>query len=312
MCSAAGHVSLEGDPAWAVAMSAPNRATDVESDDGASLAGQTAVVTGGGRGIGKAIALELAARRAAVAVVARSADEIHSVAAEIERSGGRARAIAADVACATDVSRMIHEIEGAFGAVDLLVNNAGLAGPFGPTWETDPDEWWRAIEVNVRGPMLCSRAILPGMIARGRGRIVNVASGAGTWAIPYMSAYVTGKTALIRLSELLALEAAPHGIQVFAIEPGTVRTAMAESALQSESAQRWLPWLGEIFAQGRDVRPDRAARLVAMLASGRADVLSGRFFTILDDLERMVELERRGELEDLHLLRVRTADSSAV
>jgi NAD(P)-dependent dehydrogenase (short-subunit alcohol dehydrogenase family) len=293
-------------------MSAPNRATHIESDDSASLAGHTAVVTGGGRGIGKAIAFELAARGAAVVVVARSADEIHSVTVEIERAGGRARAIAADVACAADVDRMIHEVERAFGAVDLLVNNAGLADPFGPTWETNPDDWWRAIEVNLRGPMLCSRGILPGMITRGRGRIVNVASGAGTRAIPFMSAYVTGKTALIRLTELLALEAGPHGIQVFAIEPGTVRTAMAESALQSESAQRWLPWLGEIFAQGRDVGPDRAARLVAMLAEGSADALSGRFFTILNDLERMVELERRGELEELQVLRVRTADSSAV
>ena len=135
--------------------------------------------------------------------------------------------------------------------MDLLVNNAGLAGPIGPTWETDPDDWWRCLEVNLRGPMLCSRAVLPGMIARGGGRIVNVASGAGTFAIPYLGAYVTSKTALIRFTEILALETGQHGVKVFAIEPGTVRTAMAEYALESEEGQRWLPWFAEIFKRGR-------------------------------------------------------------
>jgi NAD(P)-dependent dehydrogenase (short-subunit alcohol dehydrogenase family) len=122
------------------------------------------------------------------------------------------------------------------------------------------------------------------MIARGGGRIVNVASGAGTFAIPYLGAYVTSKTALIRLTEILALETAPHGVKVFAIEPGTVRTSMAEYALESEEGRRWMPWFGEIFQRGDDVPPDHAADLVILLASGRVDALSGRFFTIKDDV----------------------------
>src|SRR3954452_10250523 len=115
--------------------------------------------------------------------------------------------------------------------------------------------------------MLCSRVVLPGMIARGGGRIVNVASGAGTFAIPYLGAYVTSKTALIRFTEVLALEAAQHGVKVFAIEPGTIRTAMSEDALESREGQRWLPWLGEVFQRAEVVPPDHAADLVVLLAS---------------------------------------------
>ena len=199
---------------------------------------------------------------------------------------------------------MVQEVERSLGPVDLLVNNAGLVGPIGPTWETDPDDWWRCLEVNLRGPMLCSRAVLPGMIARGGGRIVNVASGAGTFAIPYLGAYVTSKTALIRFTEIIALEAGQHGVKVFAIEPGTVRTAMAEYALESEEGQRWLPWLGETFKRGEDVPPAHAADLVVLLASGRADALSGRFFTINDDVVGLVERADGQGLGDLQTLRL--------
>jgi NAD(P)-dependent dehydrogenase (short-subunit alcohol dehydrogenase family) len=144
------------------------------------------------------------------------------------------------------------------------------------------------------------------MVARGRGRIVNVASGAGTGAIPHLGAYVTSKTALIRLTENLAAEVAGHGVCLFAIEPGTVRTAMAEHALESEAGRRWMPWFREIFEQRRDVPPERAAGLVLRLASGRADALSGRFFTIADDLLGMADRARREGLDDLQTLRLRT------
>jgi NAD(P)-dependent dehydrogenase (short-subunit alcohol dehydrogenase family) len=201
---------------------------------------------------------------------------------------------------------MVHEVEAALGPVDLLVNNAGSPGPLGPLAEADPDEWWRCLEVNLRGPLLCSRAVLPGMIARRSGRIVNVASGAGTVAIPHLAAYVVSKAALIRLTEVLALEVAGHGIKVFAIEPGTVRTAMAEYALDSEAGKKWMPWFRDIFERGEDVPPDRAARLVTLLASGRVDALSGRFFTVHDDLlgllER-VEAEGLGQTWTLRLVR---------
>ncbi len=275
-----------------------------DRDEAINLAGQVAIVTGGGRGIGKAIAMALARADASVAVVARSGDQLAGTAKEITEAGGLAISVTADVSDPGAVERMVVEVEKSLGSVDLLVNNAGLPGPIGRTWETDPDDWWRCLEVNLRGPMLCSRAVLPGMITREGGRIVNVASGAGTFAIPYLGAYVTSKTALIRFTEIVALEAGAHGIMVFAIEPGTVRTAMAEYALKSDEGKRWLPWLGEVFKRGEDVPPDRAADLVVMLASGRADTLSGRFFTIKDEVVGLVERAGSEGLGDLQTLRL--------
>jgi NAD(P)-dependent dehydrogenase (short-subunit alcohol dehydrogenase family) len=268
------------------------------------LTGQVAIVTGGGRGIGRAIAIGLASASASVGVVARSEDQITESAGQIAEVGGWAIAVPADVSDPEAVEQMVQEVERVLGPVDLLVNNAGLAGPIGPTWEADPDEWWRCMEVNLRGPMLCSRAVLPGMISRGVGRIVNVASGAGTFAIPYLGAYVTSKTALIRLTEILAAEAAEHGVKVFSIEPGTVRTDMAEYALGSEEGRRWMPWFRDNFEQGRGVPPDHAVRLVILLASGRADALSGRFFTVADDVIELAEQIASGRSDDFLRLRL--------
>ncbi len=259
-----------------------------KSDD-ADLTGQVAIVTGGGRGIGQSIALGLAIAGASVAIVARTEAEVAEVAGQIGQAAGRSVAIPADVSVPGDVDRMVGEAERTLGPIDLLVNNAGLVGPIGPTWEIDPGEWWRCVEVNLRGPMLCTRAVLPGMVARRRGRIVNVASGAGTRAIPYLGAYVTSKAALIRFTEVLAAEVAGKGVSVFSIQPGTVRTAMAESAMASGAMSRWIPWLQDVFDRGEDVPPDHAARLVLLLCSGRADSLSGRFLTIDDDVLGMAE-----------------------
>ncbi|MBI1852751.1 MAG: SDR family oxidoreductase [Planctomycetes bacterium] len=256
--------------------------------EGVILGGHVAIVTGGGRGIGRATARGLAAAGAAVVVVARTIDEIESVADEIRRGGGNATAVRADVTNVGAVQRMVAETERIFGPPDLLVNVAGVAQPFGPAWQVDPEDWWRCLEVNLRGPFLCARAVLPVMIARRRGRIINVSSGSGTVAIAHASAYVTSKTALIRFSEVLALEVREHGVAVFAIEPGTVRTSMTEDALQSAEARKWLPWFPAIFEEKRDVTAEHSAELIVSLASGMADALSGRFISRADDLTRLV------------------------
>ncbi len=143
------------------------------------------------------------------------------------------------------------------------------------------------------------------MIARRRGRIINVASGAGTASIPYMSAYVTSKAALIRLTDILAIETRDYGISVFAIEPGTVRTAMAEHALESPAGRKWMPWFRKIFEEGRDVPTDVGARFVLLLASGKADALSGRFINVADDLVSMIEQAEEIRRNDLYTLRLR-------
>lgn len=269
---------------------------------GVDLKGQVAAVTGGGRGIGRAIAEALAAAGARVAVLARSAEELRETAATIERSGGVARAYTADVTDATAVNKTFAAIEQSLGPVDVLVNNAATPGPIGPLWETDPAEWWRAMDVNVRGPLLCARAALPAMISRRRGKIINVVTGA--IPVPYFSSYASGKAALMRMTECLAAETKPHGVAVFALGPGSVRTAMAEHALNSAEGRKWLPWFRRIFDEHVDVPPEVPARLAVELASGKADALSGRLISILDDVDAILKNVPEVEKENLYSLRV--------
>jgi len=120
------------------------------------LYGKVAIVTSGGKGIGKAIAIGLAKAGCSLAVIARSEDQLAETVTQIKELGCRAISVTADVSDTAAVDRMVREVEKSLGSVDLLVNNAGLPGPIGPTWETDPDDWWRCLEVNLRGPMLCS------------------------------------------------------------------------------------------------------------------------------------------------------------
>jgi NAD(P)-dependent dehydrogenase (short-subunit alcohol dehydrogenase family) len=268
------------------------------------LEGQVALITGAGRGIGRAIALALGDAGAAVAVCARSGDDVASVAGEIEGRGGHALAIRCDVSCRQEVEGMLAAAETAIGPVDLLVNNAGRFGPVGPLAATDPDEWWQTLEVNLRGPLYCARAVLPGMLARGHGRIVNVSSSAGLAAIPMLSAYAVSKTALYRLSENLAAETRGHGVMVFTLNPGLVRTAMSESAL-SCGEPSIEGWFADAFANQEDLSAESAATLVIYLASGAADVLSGRTISAAGDVTQMVARTDEIEEHDLYVLRER-------
>jgi len=174
----------------------------------------------------------------------------------------------------------------------------------GPLAATDPDDWWQVLEVNLRGPLYCTRAVLPGMLARGHGRIVNVCSGVGLSAIPMLSAYVVSKTALYRLSENLAAETRGHGVMVFAIDPGLVRTAISEAALScgEPSIERWFT---DAFASQVDVPAESAATLVVYLASGAADVLSGRNILATGYVAQMVARAADIEERDLYVLRER-------
>jgi NAD(P)-dependent dehydrogenase (short-subunit alcohol dehydrogenase family) len=255
-----------------------------------------ALVTGGGRGIGQGIALRLAREGWAVAVAARSADQL---AETVRLAGGKTLAIAADVAEPAAVQATVREVEEKLGPVSLLVNNAGTAGPLTPFWENHPEDWWRCQEVNLRGPMLCCHHVLPGMMARKMGRIINIVSGAGCQAIPDMSAYVASKTALIRFSEQLAVELQGHGVSVFPVRPGVVRTAMVEEARQR------IPMIEKLLEEGKEVTPEVVADLVMFLASGRADGLSGRLFAVQEDVEEKVRRAEEVRTDELYLLRLR-------
>lgn len=257
------------------------------------LALETAIVTGAGRGFGKAIALGLAAEGAAVTVTARSKDQLDAVAREIEAAGGRALAVAGDVTKRDDVERVVAAAEKTFEPTTVLVNNAGVTGPFGPVWVMDPDAWWRAQEVMVRGTLLFMRAVMPGMAERRKGCVINVASLGGQWFTPHVSCYGIGKMSQIRLSELAAAEAKDTGVCVYVIEPGTVITDMAETTMAAEDAKRWVPHLVESLKrlkQNGDPAPGlaRCAEMCVQLATGKYAALAGRFLIPHDDFDRLM------------------------
>ena len=245
------------------------------------LGGQTALITGGGRGIGANIARELARAGADVVVTGRTPDEVEAVAAEI---GGRA--LVGDVSRPTDVERWFSEVP----ELDLLVNNAGIAPDENTAWELDPDEWWHVFEVDVLGVYLCCRTVIPGMIERGRGRIVNVASGSAYLPGPTDTAYSAAKAAVHRFSEGLANQLEPYGIPVFSISPGLVKTRMTEDF--GDDAP-WTP-------------PELAPRLVLALASGRLDKLAGRYLHAEhDDIDDVAARADQIVEDDLNSIRLR-------
>jgi NAD(P)-dependent dehydrogenase (short-subunit alcohol dehydrogenase family) len=191
-----------------------------EREAGVDLHGRVALVTGGGRGVGRLLARTLAEAGAAVALIARSSDELATTVGQIRDAGAVAAAASADVTDEIAVTAALAQLRAQLGPVDILINNAGINGPMGVMWETESAEWWRTLEVNLGGAFVLSRMLLPDMIAAGRGRIINITSNAGVYRWPLVSAYVTSKAALIKLTETLAAETVKHGVSVFSVDPG--------------------------------------------------------------------------------------------
>jgi NAD(P)-dependent dehydrogenase (short-subunit alcohol dehydrogenase family) len=276
-----------------------------EQDSGGwEVADQVVVVTGGAGVIGRAICETFGRAGAAVVVADLAEGPRQAVAARIQEAGGRALGVYLDVANAASVEAMVEATEHELGPIDLLINNAGLLGAIGPIWEVDPDEWWRVWEVNVRGSMLCSRAVLRSMVARRKGRIINMSSGSVLGPSHAFSAYPVSKTAITRLTEHLALDAREYGISVFAITPGLVDTPLARQTYESAAGLKWTSQYKHVY-QERQVPPELAAERCIELASGRADALSGCYIQLADDID---ELVRRSDLiaaEDLYTLRIR-------
>ena len=240
------------------------------------LAGQVAVVTGAGRGIGQAIALAQASAGAKVALLARTAAEIDAVAASIAAEGGVARAFAVDIVDLDGVTKAFAAIERDLGPVSLLTNNAGAFAAIGPIWTVDPGVWWRDIEVNIRGTFNCCRAAIPAMMARRRGRIINMTGGGTASSFPNGSGYGTSKAGLLRFTECVSDTLAGSGVLAFAMDPGLVRTRMTEHQLTSDAGRSYLPNIPRLFDMGINVAPTLAARLSVEIGSGRFDKLAGR------------------------------------
>ncbi len=272
-----------------IAIALRNRTRDMK------LAGEVAVVTGAGRGIGRAIALAQAREGARVALLARTAAEIEAVGEEIAAEGGVARAFAVDIVDLESVTKIFAAIEGDLGPVSLLTNNAGSFGAIGPIWTVEPEAWWRDIEINIGGTFNCCRAAIPAMMARNRGRIINMTGGGTATSFPNGSGYATSKAGLLRFTECVSDTLAGSGVLMFAMDPGLVRTAMTEYQLASEAGRTHLPNIPRLFEAGVDVPPALAARLSVEIGSGRFDKLAGRMLMAArGDLELS-----KGDIDDI-------------
>lgn len=258
------------------------------------LEGKVAVVTGGGRGLGRATALALAERGARVVALARSTGEIEETARLIrsQYGVGRSLAIRADVSSERDVAEAFDTVRRRWGGTDVLVNNAGNAGATRPVAALSLEEWRRALDVHLTGAFLCAREAMRDMTPRRWGRIVNVSSGSASAAVPAMAPLSVAKAALEHLTRILAAEGAPLGIVALAVRPGLLDTPMQEE-LRSRPSEAMPPELRSIFAaykqRGHLVSPERPARMIAYLCTDRSEGLNGR---VLDEQDMEALLVR--------------------
>ena len=251
-----------------------------ENERGA-LTGRRAVITGGGRGIGAAVAEALVEQGASVVVSARSTDEIEAVAAGLRERGGRAWAITCDVTDPEQIADLAASAHDEMGGVDILVNNAGIARS-APLKALTLAEWNLILTVNATGVFLCTQALLPGMIERGWGRVVNIASIAGKMGAPYIAAYSASKHAVIGFTRSVAMETATTGVTVNAVCPGYVDTPMTQDSVRNivdktgHDAESVLKNLRATSPQNRLMESEEVAYLVVSLCDERARGVTGQ------------------------------------
>lgn len=251
------------------------------------LAGQVAIVTGGGRGIGRAIALRLAEEGAAVVLAATGREALETAAKDIRAAGGRAQVCVTDVADEAAVRRMVAQTIAEFGALDILVNNSGIAGPTASAVELDRAEWDRTLAINLTGAYLCAKHALPHMMKRRSGRIVNITSIAGLIGYALRSPYAASKWAMIGLTRSLALEAGEYGITVNAVAPGSVRGERIGTVIRDRAASlgRTAEEVEREFYVGptalkRMVEPEEIAAAVVYFCSKEACSVTGETLTV--------------------------------
>ena len=246
------------------------------------LAGKVAIVTGGGRGLGRAIALRFASEGAAVTLAGTGREHLEATAAELAAAGGRSLAVVTDVASEPAVVQMVEATLREFGRLDILVNNAGIAGPTALVAEARCEDWERTLAINLTGAFLCSKHAIPHLIAARNGRIINITSIAGRIGYALRSPYAASKWGMIGLSRSLALELGAHGITVNAIAPGAVRGERVESvvrdratALGKTAAEVEREFFIEPTALKRMVNPEEIAATALFLASDDASGITG-------------------------------------
>ena len=245
------------------------------------LQGRVALITGAGRGIGRAIALAYGKEGAKLALAARTLPELEETAREAESLGAATCVVPTDVTDQAQVEEMVRQTLERYSTIDILVNNAGVAGPVGALQNNDVSYWIRTIQVNVIGIYLCCRAVIPAMLSRGHGKIINMYGGRGR----NTSAYSASKVAVLDLTETLASELAGTNIQVNAIGPGSIHTRMWEETRDAAEAvgDVALFELGRRVTSGGGAPMERVVELAVLLASEASGRLSGRLIQASDD-----------------------------
>ena len=249
------------------------------------LDGQIAVITGSGRGIGRAIALAYAREGAKLALAARSETELQETVSAVSELGAEAIAVRTDVTSQEDTERLAHRVVERFGRIDVLVNNAGNSGPVGPLHVNDIADWVNTINVNLTGTFLVCRAVIPVMLERSGGKIINLSGAGATNAWSNMSAYCSSKAAVVRLTEVLAQELDGKGIRVNALGPGSVHTSMWDKMTEqaAQAGADFIHQFGLRVTSGGGASIDECAELAVWLASSESGELTGRLISASTD-----------------------------
>ena len=249
------------------------------------LDGQVAVITGAGRGIGRAIALAYAREGARLALAARSETELQESVSAVSELGAEAIAAPTDVTSQEATERLAEQAAERFGRIDILVNNAGISGPVGPLQGNDIAEWVATVNVNLTGTFLVCRAVIPVMLEQGGGKIINLSGAGATNAWSNMSAYCSSKAAVVRLTEVLAQELDGKGITVNALGPGSVHTSMWDrmTVQAADAGADFIHQLGLRVTSGGGASIDECAELAVWLASGESAGLTGRLISASTD-----------------------------
>jgi len=242
------------------------------------LRGKVAIITGAGKGLGRASAVEMAREGAYLVILSRTSPEIEETSRMIEEAGGEVLPLKADISRATDVEEAVDKALSRFGTVDILMNNAAVIGPVRPLYEVDEKDWDMCMDINVKGYYLFSKAVIPHMIRQKRGKIINLTSGLGVMAMPLFGGYSIAKAGVIHLTKILAEELKPHNIQVNGLDPGVMDTKMQED-LRNLGPEV----LGDaIYAEFSGYKekgilkpPERVAKLAVFLASEESNSITG-------------------------------------